>query len=139
MVAAEVELEDEDEVTEPPPAIDARGSRASWPRPASARSRSSNSSTSLTSQTRVTTRTRPSTRASVTPFPSWSATTPTLTFLLVVQRPAQLVAERDYKTVRDEVDDIWNQLLRYHKQKKLRPKPSLTTTFNTIHAIVREM
>ena len=57
----------------------------------------------------------------------------------VVQRLAQLVAERDYKTVRDEVDDIWNQLLRYHKQKKLRPKPSLTTTFNTIHAIVREM
>jgi hypothetical protein len=57
----------------------------------------------------------------------------------VVQRLAQLVAERDYKTVRDEVDDIWNKLLRYHKQKKLRPKPSLTTTFNTIHAIVREM
>ena len=57
----------------------------------------------------------------------------------VVQRLAQLVAERDYKTVRDEVDDIWNQLLRYHKQKKLRPQPSLTTTFNTIHAIVREM
>ena len=40
----------------------------------------------------------------------------------VVQRLAQLVAERDYKTVRDEVDDIWNQLLRYHKQKKLRPE-----------------
>ena len=59
--------------------------------------------------------------------------------LPVVQRLAQLVAERDYKTVRDEVDDIWNQLLRYHKQKKLRPKPSLTTTFNTIHAIVREL
>lgn len=57
----------------------------------------------------------------------------------VVQRLAQLVAEKDYKTVRDEVDDIWNQLLRYHKQQKLRPKPSLTTTFNTIHAIVREM
>ena len=57
----------------------------------------------------------------------------------VVQRLAQLVAEQDYKTVRDEVDDIWNQLLRYHKQQKLRPKPSLTTTFNTIHAIVREM
>ena len=57
----------------------------------------------------------------------------------VVQRLAQLVAERDYKTVRDEVDEIWNQLLRYHKQKKLRPKPSLTTTFNTIHAIVREL
>jgi outer membrane biosynthesis protein TonB len=57
----------------------------------------------------------------------------------VVQRLAQLVAEKDYKTIRDEVDDIWNQLLRYHKQQKLRPKPSLTTTFNTIHAIVREM
>ncbi len=57
----------------------------------------------------------------------------------VVQRLAQLVAEQDYTTVRDEVDDIWNQLLRYHKQQKLRPKPSLTTTFNTIHAIVREM
>lgn len=57
----------------------------------------------------------------------------------VVQRLAQLVAEKDYNTVRDEVDDIWNQLLRYHKQQKLRPKPSLTTTFNTIHAIVREM
>jgi hypothetical protein len=57
----------------------------------------------------------------------------------IVQRLAQLVAERNYKTVREEVDDIWNQLLRYHKQNKLRPKPSLTTTFNTIHAIVREM
>ena len=57
----------------------------------------------------------------------------------VVERLALLVAERDYATVRNEVDDIWNQLLRYHKQKKLRPKPSLTTTFNTIHAIVRDL
>ena len=57
----------------------------------------------------------------------------------VVSRLAKLVEKRDYLTVRDEVDEIWNSLLQFHKKKKLRPKPSLTTSFNTIHAIVRDL
>ncbi len=56
-----------------------------------------------------------------------------------ISRLAELVANQDYTTVRDEVDDIWNKLLQFHKEKKLRPKPALTTSFNTIHAIVREL
>ena len=65
----------------------------------------------------------------------WSATTKTLT---VVQRLAQLVAEQDYKTVRDEV--IKPRTSSFAIPSKEAPsKPSLTTTFNTIHAIVREL
>jgi hypothetical protein len=57
----------------------------------------------------------------------------------VIDRLSSLVEQRDYLTVRDEVDEIWNSLLQFHKKKKLRPKPSLTTSFNTIHAIVRDL
>ena len=57
----------------------------------------------------------------------------------VIDRLASLVEQRDYLTIRDEVDEIWTSLLQFHKKKKLRPKPSLTTSFNTIHAIVRDL
>ena len=138
MVAAEVEMEDEDEVTEPPPAIEMPA--AAEPAETSERAEQVEQLFDLFDESDESDDADPALDArisdAVSELVSYYAD---VDLPPVVQRLAQLVAERDYKTVRDEVDDIWNQLLRYYKQKKLRPKPSLTTTFNTIHAIVREM
>jgi len=135
VVAAEVEMEEEDEVTEPPPTIEMPVAEDT-----SERAEQVEQLFDLFDESDDADDADPALDARIS-----DAVAELVSYYSdvdlppVVQRLAQLVAERDYKTVRDEVDDIWNQLLRYHKQKKLRPKPSLTTTFNTIHAIVREM
>jgi hypothetical protein len=56
-----------------------------------------------------------------------------------VTRLQQLVTERDYPTIRSDITEIWNQLLKYHQKKGMRIQPQVTTTFNAINSIVRKL
>ena len=51
----------------------------------------------------------------------------------------QLIEERNYDSIQSDLTDIWNQLLKYHQKRGLRIQPQVTTTFNTINAIVRKL
>ncbi len=56
-----------------------------------------------------------------------------------VARLRQLVIQGDYQSVHEEITNLWNQLMRFHQKQELRIEHQVTTTFNTIHAIVQKM
>ncbi|MEL6347429.1 MAG: hypothetical protein AAFV53_30215 [Myxococcota bacterium] len=51
----------------------------------------------------------------------------------------ELVQDRDYLGIRDDITNIWNRLLKFHQKRGLRIQPQVTTTFNTINTIVRKL
>ena len=51
----------------------------------------------------------------------------------------ELTEARDYITIRDDITNIWHQLLKFHQNRGLRIQPQVTTTFNTINTLVRKI
>ena len=51
----------------------------------------------------------------------------------------QLLEQHEYQQVRDEITNLWNNLLKFHQKKGMRIQHQVTTTFNTINSIVRKM
>ncbi|MCB9780172.1 MAG: hypothetical protein H6742_16515 [Alphaproteobacteria bacterium] len=56
-----------------------------------------------------------------------------------VDRLKTLIDQRDYGTIRADITDIWNQLLKFHQKRGMRIQPQVTTTFNTINSLVRKL
>lgn len=52
---------------------------------------------------------------------------------------SEMVEARNYEGIRNDITNIWNQLLKFHQKRGLRIQPQVTTTFNTINKIVREI
>jgi cytoskeletal protein CcmA (bactofilin family) len=50
-----------------------------------------------------------------------------------------MVEARNYTGIRDDITNIWNQLLKFHQKRGLRIQPQVTTTFNSINSIVRKL
>jgi hypothetical protein len=50
-----------------------------------------------------------------------------------------LIDQQEYQVVRDEITNLWNNLLKFHQKKGMRIQHQVTTTFNTINSIVRKM
>lgn len=51
----------------------------------------------------------------------------------------EMVEARNYTGIRDDITNIWNQLLKFHQKRGLRIQPQVTTTFNSINSIVRKL
>jgi hypothetical protein len=51
----------------------------------------------------------------------------------------EMVEARNYEGIRNDITNIWNQLLKFHQKRGLRIQPQVTTTFNTINKIVRNL
>ena len=49
------------------------------------------------------------------------------------------VNARDYRAIRENITDIWNQIIKFHRGSGLRIQPQVTTNFNTLNATVRKM
>ena len=56
-----------------------------------------------------------------------------------VTQLGEMVEARNYEGIRDDITNIWNQLLKFHQKRGLRIQPQVTTTFNTINTIVRRI
>ena len=61
------------------------------------------------------------------------------------EKPPAVLQLRDlleaeaYDVVREEITNLWNNLLKFHQKKGMRIQHQVTTTFNTINSIVRKM
>ena len=51
----------------------------------------------------------------------------------------ELTDARNYIAIRDDITNIWHQLLKFHQNRGLRIQPQVTTTFNTINTLVRKI
>lgn len=49
----------------------------------------------------------------------------------------KMVEQRDYEGVRVRLPHIWNELVKYHREKGLRIRRQVTTTFNSIMNLVK--
>lgn len=56
-----------------------------------------------------------------------------------VQTLRNLIEERNYEKVRTEITTIWSDLLKFHQRTGMRVQHQVTTTFNTINALVKKM
>jgi hypothetical protein len=52
---------------------------------------------------------------------------------------SEMVEARNYEGIRNDITNIWTQLLKFHQKRGLRIQPQVTTTFNTINKIVRDI
>ena len=55
-----------------------------------------------------------------------------------INQLGQLADAREYVAIRDDITNIWHQLLKFHQKRGLRIQPQVTTTFNTINTLVRK-
>ena len=56
-----------------------------------------------------------------------------------VTQLGELADARNYVAIRDDITNIWHQLLKFHQKRGLRIQPQVTTTFNTINTLVRKI
>jgi hypothetical protein len=56
-----------------------------------------------------------------------------------VQTLRTLIEERAYDRVRTDITTIWSDLLKFHQRTGMRVQHQVTTTFNTINALVKKM
>ncbi len=54
----------------------------------------------------------------------------------VVLQLQEMVEERDYPRLREDITDVWNGLLGYHQQRGIRPHHQVTHAFNVIHGLL---
>lgn len=52
-------------------------------------------------------------------------------------RLRELVTANDFTGLREDINGIWNDLLKYHQKKRLRPPHQVTHAFNTIHSLIQ--
>lgn len=55
----------------------------------------------------------------------------------VLRELDQMVEARDYDGIRVRLPQIWNELVKFHREKGLRIRRQVTTTFNTIMNLVK--
>jgi hypothetical protein len=55
-----------------------------------------------------------------------------------INQLGRLANAREYVAIRDDITNIWHQLLKFHQKRGLRIQPQVTTTFNTINTLVRK-
>ena len=137
VVTAEVEVEEEEEVTEPPPAIEMPVAGE----PGETTERAEQVEQLLTCSTSRKTRMMPippSTRESATPYPSLSGTTQTSTCLQSFSAWPSLLPSATTRPFAMKLMTSGTNCFAITSRRSF-VLPSLTTTFNTIHAIVREM
>ena len=56
-----------------------------------------------------------------------------------ITRLNSLISARDYPGIRQDLTDIWKDLLKFHQRRGLRIQPQVTTTFNQINSLVRKL
>jgi hypothetical protein len=56
-----------------------------------------------------------------------------------VEHLRSLIARQGYDEVRAEITTIWSDLVKFHQKRGLRIQHQVTTTFNTINALVKKM
>lgn len=56
---------------------------------------------------------------------------------LPVEQLTALIESRDYDALRVNIDGVWNGLLKYHQNKKIRANHQVTHAFSLIHMLVQ--
>jgi len=49
-----------------------------------------------------------------------------------------LIQDRDYEGLRENITEVWNGLLGFHQRKGIRPHHQVTHAFNVIHGLIQE-
>ena len=48
-----------------------------------------------------------------------------------------LITEKDYPALRQNITEIWNGLLGFHQKRGIRPHPQVTHAFNLLHSLLK--
>ena len=56
-----------------------------------------------------------------------------------IEQLRSLIVEGKFKTVKAEIANIWNNLLKHHQRTGTRLQHQVTTTFNTVNTLVRKI